>query len=385
MSAPARHVKRPLRWPEWLPVSVQNYLAHTEGGESLRALARQSGGHASTILRQVRRTEALRDDPLADAALTRLGAALRKTAPGRALFQPSKDLKQDLLPMPLPFPDDAKMRRDSLRALKTLLEPDAVLVIAARVEDAVIVRMMGSAAPVRLLVVDRAVAEALALQSLIEGETVGRITRYRITSAGRSELSRLMAEAESKRAARNGQNEDADSDLDLFDSGTPGSAREGGGAKARGGKRSVGAESPLDVLTRRTRRNGEPWLTPDLVAAAMRFRETYEVARISGRLTQNWDALVCGRVEGSRTAGGGGAQATRRLEADQSLAAAIRAMGPDLAEIVILSVCQEHGMETVEERLDYPARSGKLALRIALRRLALYYGETGSQDFDLIY
>lgn len=381
MSAHARHAEWSDRLPSWLPPSVRAYLAHTEGGQSLRAVARANQAHPSTVLRQVRRVETLRDDFLVDAALTRLGRLWRLRAAPPALL-PLMETEQDLLPMSANFPDDPKLRRDTLRALKALLEPNAVLVIAAQVEDAVVVRMVSGAAPVRLCVLDRPVAEALALRELIAGDTVGRITRYRITTAGRTEATRLMAEAESKRAANTGRAEDADAEDDLFDVGAGGGAS--GTPARRGRKRSIGAESPLDVLSRRQRRDGKPWLTSDLVGAALRFRETYELARIGGRLTQDWDALVCGRIEGRRATGSGGG-ATRRMEADENLAAAIRALGPDLAETVILSVCQEHGMETVEQRLDYPARSGKLALRIALRRLALHYREAGSEGFDLIY
>ena len=46
------------------------YLAHTEQGESLRALAEATGTHPSTVMRTVRRVEARRDDPLVDSMLT---------------------------------------------------------------------------------------------------------------------------------------------------------------------------------------------------------------------------------------------------------------------------------------------------------------------------
>lgn len=42
------------------------YLAHTEGGETLRALAEVTGTHPSTMIRTVRRVEARCDDPLID-------------------------------------------------------------------------------------------------------------------------------------------------------------------------------------------------------------------------------------------------------------------------------------------------------------------------------
>ena len=62
--------------PGWLPEPAVTYLAHTSAGHSIRGLARAKGCHASTILRQVRKVESWRDDPLIDEALDRLGRAL---------------------------------------------------------------------------------------------------------------------------------------------------------------------------------------------------------------------------------------------------------------------------------------------------------------------
>ena len=59
--------------PGWVPRSVQNYIDHTEMGVPIRALARQQGCHASTILRQIRRVETLRDNPLVDGVLKHWG------------------------------------------------------------------------------------------------------------------------------------------------------------------------------------------------------------------------------------------------------------------------------------------------------------------------
>ena len=59
--------------PNWVSEEVRRYLAHTEGGQSIRSLAREAGCHASTVMRQVRRFETRRDDLLIDLALSRLG------------------------------------------------------------------------------------------------------------------------------------------------------------------------------------------------------------------------------------------------------------------------------------------------------------------------
>ncbi|MFC3117854.1 helix-turn-helix domain-containing protein [Jhaorihella thermophila] len=70
-------------WPAWVPEDARRYIAHTEGGQGIRDLARECGCHASTISRQVRRIEARRDDPLIDAALSRLGGRGKGPARGR--------------------------------------------------------------------------------------------------------------------------------------------------------------------------------------------------------------------------------------------------------------------------------------------------------------
>ena len=59
--------------PKWVPQAAQRYLRHTKQGISIRAVARDAGCHASTILRQIRRYENRRDDPLVDEALRVLG------------------------------------------------------------------------------------------------------------------------------------------------------------------------------------------------------------------------------------------------------------------------------------------------------------------------
>lgn len=66
--------------PDWVPEGAKHYLAHTEQGAPIRALARKAGCHASTVLRQIRKVEMRCDDPLVDAALRKLSAgdAVRK-------------------------------------------------------------------------------------------------------------------------------------------------------------------------------------------------------------------------------------------------------------------------------------------------------------------
>lgn len=376
-SAEKLHLQSGQEVPSWVSTPVQTYLAHTEGGATLRALARAAGCHPSTTLRQVQRIEALRDDPLADAALARIGSLWRVSTDAHAPLSSEQDCSV-MIPKKV---DDAQITYDSLMALKALNEPDCLMVIADGVEEAVIVHNAGGDRPVRRAVVHRDTAEMLALREFIKGRQTGRLTRYTITQAGRAELNSLLAELETARVAEYS----ADPDENVPNIRESFALKR---IKARNGKpnpkRSAGSDAPLYVLARRRRSDGEPWLTPDLIAAAFRFHETYEIARMGGDLTRDWNSLMLGQVSGGDTALPSG-RATRRLEAEQALSAAIRALGPDLTEMVILSVCHEQGMEDVERRLGYPSRSGKLVLRIALHMLARHYQEIGSGDYDMIY
>lgn len=350
--------------PDWVPDQVKTYLAHLEGGDSFRHIARKCGCHASTIMRQVRRTEGLRDDPLADAALSTLETFWRAGGTARA------GRKGNHMSLAGNERERAKLDRDIQRGLKALTEPRALLVIAEGVEDAVIVVNDADDRPVRRAVIAREVAEIMALREWIEGKMKGRLGRYSITAAGRAELGRLLARAESLRAS----GEQDDSTVAL-----------GRAPRART-LRSAGAEAPLRVLARRKRGDGEAFLSATLVQAAERFRESFEIARVAGALGDDLAPLYAGRIQPPMTQNGGAALSMARGDLALShLVDAVRTIGPELAETVVMAVCEEWGMEKIEKELEFPARSGKIVLSIALHSLARHYEKVGPQDHDLIY
>ncbi len=351
------------RIPAWVPDAAMHYLIHTETGRSIRALARGAGCHASTVLRQVRRFENRRDDPLVDEALNWLGA--------RHFNGPRADKTKDPMHMTAPIrhpaqaPDEATVNREARRILRRLSESGAMLAVASDMEKAVVVRTAADGSSTRTAVVDRPVAQAMALKDWIACRKTGRITRYEITTAGRAALRRLLEEVQQDKRG-------------FDDAQAPFSAQHRDYAErafdASGDRLRYNAtESPLAGLARRKDKSGQPFLTDDLVAAGERLREDFELAQMGPRVAQNWDKFLTGGGRGSFDLGGGAG--TGPSDARDRVANALSDLGPGLGDVVLRCCCFLEGMETAEKRMGWSARSGKIVLRIALQRLKRHYEE----------
>ena len=151
-------------YPRWLPKGARNYLDHVEGGQSIRALAREQGCHASTILRQVRKFEKRRDEFLIDEALQCLEAAARKM-PARPPVNGSQ-MTSSSNSSQLPA-DDTTVEQEGRRILRRLSETGAVLAVSRDMEKAVVVRELADGRTLRTGVVDRSVAQAMAMNCLL--------------------------------------------------------------------------------------------------------------------------------------------------------------------------------------------------------------------------
>lgn len=373
--------------PDWVPDSAARYLAHTEAGRSIRDLARVCGCHASTVLRQIRRVESRRDDPLVDAALQSLATAqfpavrhgARALPRSGPLTQEPRCMSQtadsDLLP------DGPTLEREARRVLRRLCEAGAVLAVAENMENAVVVRDDAQGASTRTAVVARHIAEAMALKDWIACTGAGRISRYQITAAGRAELSRLIA-AEESRAQLAGREGFAEAQTPFMPQGTwCGRGAADDDSRGRRVRYNI-AESPLAALARRKDRDGQPFLTGDMVRAGERLREDFELAQIGPSVAQNWERFLTGGGRDSfgpdRGAGIGPAGARDRV------AGALADLGPGLADVALRCCCFLEGLETAEKRMGWSARSGKIVLRIALQRLEAYYNHLSEPERQLI-
>lgn len=350
--------------PGWVPPEASRYLQHTEAGRSIRQLARKAGCHPSTISRQVRRVETLRDDPLIDEVLTYLSAPYRRGAgntqraaePSQASAQPARGLTSGF-------------EREATGVLTLLSRGGAVLAVAEGMEMAVVVRE-GAEPDRHRVAVSRPLAGALALSGWITCSRQGRICRYVITTAGRNALNRIIADQENRARAR--------LEGGFAEAQDPFLAPDSGGGNAARKSRYGGAETPLEMLARLSDRNGKPFLTAAMVRAGKRLREDFELAQISCHLHQDQrhysadNQLLC---SGSHAAG---------AEARARLTRALQALGMGLSDIALRCCCHLEGLETAERNLGWPARSGKVVLRIALQHLAEHYGEDGASADEMI-
>lgn len=359
--------------PGWLPDAAVAYLAHTAAGHPIRAVARARGCHASTVLRQVRRVEAWRDDPLVDEALERIARVHAADLAETALPTPKEET-----PMPSPAAKttdcpDPRIEREARRILRRLCEKGAFLAVAPEMEKAVVLKEVVPGRQNRIAVVDRDVAHAFALQEWIACERAGKISCYGITAVGRAALKRMLTEERQQRGGRDGFAEAPASfqEQHRFFAERVVMADDGSGERRL---RFNLAESPLSVLGRKRDRDGTAYLTPVLIEAGERLREDFEIAQMAPRTTQNWERFLTAGSD--RGAGPGRGPAEGSPDARVRVAKAMEALGPGLSDIVFRICCFLEGLETAEKRLGWSARSGKVVLKIALERLADHYGLT---------
>ncbi len=306
----------------WLDKAAFHYDAHVHLGLSIRELARQSASHASTILRQIRRIEALQGDPQVKAALAKLKSSRGEGAEPASSCPPDQSLNKNVI---------------------NLLEPkNAVLVMSENVEVAGIFLISSESEPQKLGLVPRAHAQSMIASGALHCVSAGRLSRYVLAS----NLQPQNECAEAPQAFQTRPNPVIETEP-VF-KGSP--------------------ETPLMTLARRRNKDGSYFLTRALVAAGNRFHDDFEIAqtvRPDGFSHEDW--LRCA----SGAALSGGSEKQQLLI--ERVAATLRDLGPELSEISLRCCCYLDGLELSEQSLGWSARSGKVVLRIALQRLKRYY------------
>ncbi|MFY8047821.1 MAG: DUF6456 domain-containing protein [Erythrobacter sp.] len=146
---------------------------------------------------------------------------------------------------------------------------------------------------------------------------------------------------------------------------TPEGPRRGprrSGVRARRTVRVNLAESPLAWLHARGH------IDARLQDAGEALRGDYERAQLAPSVTMRWDP-----VRMKTTGPGGLTPGERQIAARQRFDGAISAVGRGPEDILWRVVCAGKALPEAEKGLGWPARSGKLVLKIALERVAEYY------------
>ena len=137
------------------------------------------------------------------------------------------------------------------------------------------------------------------------------------------------------------------------------------GSEPAGKRRTVTVnigESPIAWLHSRGH------LEDRLFDAGEALRDDYERAQLSPNVTMRWDPV---RV---KTTGGTGLNASeRQLAAKARFDGAMAQAGKGLEDVLWRVVCAGEGLPEAEKVLGWPARSGKLVLKLALDRVADFY------------
>ena len=143
-----------------------------------------------------------------------------------------------------------------------------------------------------------------------------------------------------------------------------GPRRRAGPVPKRGRSATVNLrESPLSWLHARGH------LTERQFAAGDRLREDWEKAQMAPSVTMRWDPV---RIKGTAN-DQGLTTSERQLSARARFDGAIEAAGPGLADVLWRVVCGGENLPAAERALEWPARSGKLVLKLALDRVAAFY------------
>ncbi len=141
---------------------------------------------------------------------------------------------------------------------------------------------------------------------------------------------------------------------------------------AEGGERSVRAlDSHVGLRRLAALRDagGKAWLTAPELAAAQSLRADWERGQAGLVSGADWRAPPRGAAP--RGANGQDAAMAARCDARGRFEEALMALAPPLRRAVERVCLYDDGVETLERAEGWPARSGKLALKLGLAQLAM--------------
>lgn len=181
--------------------------------------------------------------------------------------------------------------------------------------------------------------------------------RGRVTEEGLARAARRAADPEEAFAVQHAPREDR-----------PALSPDGAVARVR----AVMGQTPLERLARASG-DSSAFLSPREAAAGARLKQDHERSTLHARVTSAWNPVRCDRTRPGPSHGVlDGPDAA--LAARERVADAYGALGVGL-DVAARAVCvEETPLEALERRQNWPRRSAKVVLKIALARLADHYG-----------
>lgn len=114
---------------------------------------------------------------------------------------------------------------------------------------------------------------------------------------------------------------------------------------------------------------GEPWLSPVELAAAGKLRADWAAGEIGLVRGSDWTGAPMGSAP-PRAGNAQEAAMARRCDARRRVGDALARLAAPLRRVIERVCVYEEGLEALERAEGWPARSGKLALKLGLAQLA---------------
>lgn len=130
------------------------------------------------------------------------------------------------------------------------------------------------------------------------------------------------------------------------------------------------AATPLLWLYSRKDRSGKRGISDIEFAAGERLRAELTFAGLSPRVTMDWQGL--GVIDGGTSLGLNPTEAA--IAARQRVRQALLAVGPECAGVLTDLCGFLKGLEQIEQERNWPRRSAKIVVQMALAALARHYG-----------
>lgn len=128
-------------------------------------------------------------------------------------------------------------------------------------------------------------------------------------------------------------------------------------------------ESPLVWLARRQGRDGRALIEQHQLQAGERLRCEFTLAHLMPRTTSNWDSPLA-----SAGFNPDACSTDEMIAARQRVRRALDAVGPEFAGLLVDVCCFLKRLDDVERERQWPVRSAKVVLQLALTQLARHYG-----------